>query len=69
LLPQTDCREAASFQGIEIASNSGGVTHTRLDAVSRKTCRYIMRDSIGKSIWQGVDVDEYLRRERSSWSG
>ena len=24
---------------------------------------------LGKSIWQGVDVDEYLRRERSSWSG
>jgi hypothetical protein len=24
---------------------------------------------LGKGIWQGVDVDEYLRRERSSWSG
>jgi hypothetical protein len=24
---------------------------------------------LGKGIWQGVDVDEYLRRERSSWGG
>jgi hypothetical protein len=24
---------------------------------------------LGKGIWQDVDVDEYLRRERSSWNG
>jgi hypothetical protein len=24
---------------------------------------------LGKGVWQGIDVDEYLRRERSSWSG
>jgi hypothetical protein len=24
---------------------------------------------LGKSIWQGVDVEEYLRRERASWNG
>ena len=24
---------------------------------------------LGKGIWRDVDVDEYLRRERSSWSG
>lgn len=24
---------------------------------------------LGKGAWQGVDVDEYLRRERSSWNG
>jgi RecB family exonuclease len=24
---------------------------------------------LGKSVWQGVDVDEYLRGERSSWNG
>jgi hypothetical protein len=24
---------------------------------------------LGKGVWQGVDADEYLRRERSSWSG
>lgn len=24
---------------------------------------------LGKNIWQGVDVDEYLRQERASWGG
>jgi hypothetical protein len=24
---------------------------------------------LGKDIWEGVDVDEYLRQERSSWNG
>lgn len=24
---------------------------------------------LGKEVWQGVDVDEYLRQERSSWNG
>lgn len=23
---------------------------------------------LGKDVWQGVDVDQYLRRERSSWN-
>ena len=26
-------------------------------------------EGLGKEVWQGVDVDEYLRRERSSWNG
>jgi len=24
---------------------------------------------LGKGLWHGLDVDEYLRRERSSWNG
>jgi hypothetical protein len=24
---------------------------------------------LGKAVWQGVDADGYLRRERSSWDG
>jgi hypothetical protein len=24
---------------------------------------------LGKSVWQGIDVDEYLGRERLSWGG
>ena len=24
---------------------------------------------LGKTVWQNIDVDEYLRRERSSWGG
>jgi hypothetical protein len=26
-------------------------------------------EGLGRDIWQGVEVDEYLRRERSSWNG
>ncbi len=26
-------------------------------------------EGLGQEVWQGVDVDEYLRRERSSWNG
>ena len=26
-------------------------------------------EGLGKGVWQAVDVDEYLRRERSSWNG
>jgi hypothetical protein len=24
-------------------------------------------EGLGREVWQGVDVEEYLRRERSSW--
>jgi len=26
-------------------------------------------EGLGADVWQGVDVDKYLRRERSSWDG
>ena len=26
-------------------------------------------EGLGQDVWQGVDVDEYLRREPSSWNG
>jgi hypothetical protein len=26
-------------------------------------------EGLGQDVWQGVEVDEYLRRERSSWNG
>jgi hypothetical protein len=26
-------------------------------------------EGLGQEVWQGVDVDEYLRQERSSWNG
>jgi hypothetical protein len=25
-------------------------------------------EGLGEEIWQGVDVEEYLRKERSSWT-
>jgi hypothetical protein len=26
-------------------------------------------DGLGREVWQGVDVEEFLRQERSSWDG
>jgi len=26
-------------------------------------------DGLGREVWQSVDVEEYLRQERSSWDG
>ncbi len=26
-------------------------------------------EGLGREVWQGVDVAEYLRQERSSWDG
>ena len=26
-------------------------------------------EGLGREVWQGVDVEVYLRRERSSWDG
>ena len=38
--------------------------------LDRRASRSLLElQGLGKSIWQGVDVDEYLRRERSSWGG
>jgi predicted DNA-binding antitoxin AbrB/MazE fold protein len=35
----------------------------------RKTGKYSMRDlvGLGKEIWEGVDAQEYVRKERASW--
>jgi hypothetical protein len=38
--------------------------------LDRQPCRSLLElQGLGKGVWQGVDVDEYLRRERSSWNG
>ena len=47
----------------EFADRFGG--HLR-----RQTHRSLLElRGLGKSVWQDLDVDEYLRRERSSWGG
>ncbi len=38
--------------------------------VEREPRRSLLElQGLGKSIWQGIDVEEYLRRERASWNG
>jgi hypothetical protein len=40
------------------------------DDIEHKPRRSLLElQGLGKDVWQGVDVDEYLRRERSSWNG
>ncbi len=40
------------------------------DEVEGKPRRSLLElQGLGKSLWQGVDVDEYLRRERASSNG
>jgi hypothetical protein len=38
--------------------------------VERQPRRSLLElQGLGKGVWQGIDTDEYLRRERSSWNG
>ena len=37
--------------------------------LDRKPRSLLELEGLGQDVWQGVDVDEYLRRERSSWHG
>lgn len=38
--------------------------------VDREPSRSLLElQGLGKNVWEGVDVEEYLRQERSSWSG
>lgn len=37
--------------------------------VNRQPRSLLELEGLGQEVWQGVDVDEYLRRERSSWNG
>ena len=42
----------------------------RLGHLERRPRRSLLElRGLGKSAWQGIDVDEYLRAERSSWGG
>ena len=38
--------------------------------ITPKTKRSIMElEGLGKEIWQGIDAQEYVNRERDSWNG
>jgi hypothetical protein len=38
--------------------------------ISGKSKRSIMElEGLGKEIWQGIDAQEYVDRERASWNG
>lgn len=37
--------------------------------VENKSRSLLELEGLGQEVWLGVDVDEYLRRERTSWNG
>ena len=37
--------------------------------IDRQPRSLLELEGLGEDVWQGVDVDAYLRRERSSWNG
>ena len=37
--------------------------------ITREPRSLLELEGLGQEVWHGVDVDEYLRRERSSWNG
>ena len=39
------------------------------DAIGSRPRSLLALEGLGQEVWQGVDVDEYLRQERSSWNG
>ena len=43
---------------------------TRLSTELDQEPRSLMElEGLGQEVWQGIDIDDYLRRERSSWNG
>ena len=41
----------------------------RRKSVQKQPHSLMELQGLGKSIWQGVDVEKYVERERDSWNG
>ena len=51
------------------ATLEGGNASSQGRAAYLKQHSILELKGLGKEIWQDIDVDEYLNRERSSWHG
>lgn len=68
--PYEDARRSAEALGLadqlrliaELTSSLSG----KVEGRSRSLMEL---EGLGQEVWRGVDVDEYLRRERTSWNG
>jgi hypothetical protein len=45
------------------------VTLIRQRAVTKPLHSILELEGLGKEIWEGIDVDQYLQQERDSWGG
>jgi len=41
----------------------------RVRGAPEATCSILQLQGLGKEIWQGIDAQEYVDGERSSWDG
>ena len=52
---------------LRLIAELAGKLSGQLDSGGHRSLRELQ--GLGKSVWQGIDVDEYLRQERASWGG
>lgn len=68
--PYEDARKSVEALGLSDQLRLIAEITSRLSGKVNLHPRSLMElEGMGEELWQGVDVDEYLRRERSSWNG
>jgi len=67
------CREIIQMEvesrirAIELIQYSLEQSAARAESTPRKRGRLSELEGLGKEIWEGIDVDQYIREERDSW--
>lgn len=68
--PYEDARRSVEARGPADQLRLIAELTSRLSGKVESKSRSLMElEGLGQEAWHGVDVDEYLRRERTSWSG
>ncbi len=68
--PYEDARRSAEALGPADQLRLIAELTSRLSGKVESKPRSLMElEGLGHEVWHGVDVDEYLRRERTSWNG
>lgn len=60
--------DSARMQAIEILLHATNVPIVRMDVVPRQRGRLSELEGIGGGMWDGMDVDKFIRAERDSWN-
>ena len=65
-VPRDPSRLSAPTEQLRLVSELAAVLNAELDPQPRSLMEL---EGLGREVWQGVDVEEYLCQERSSWDG